>query len=237
MGGGEAASGERAPQNHRHLASDEMSANVYKCRRFIHNRAMKQRERVLDLLREKGLLQPRDLVRAGLRPAVLWDLVHEGLAEQAGRGLYRLAGSKNGENVSLVEATKGIQHGVVCLLTALRFHSLTTQLPHRVWIAIDRKARKPKPRAVQLEIVRFSGKALTEGVGIHRIEGVPVRITNPARTVADCFKYRNKIGLDVAVEALRDSLRDRKVTATEISRFAKFNRVLRIMRPYLEAMI
>jgi len=198
---------------------------------------MTNRENVLTMLRKQGLVQPRDLIRAGLRPAALWELARQGLVERVGRGLYRLAGVATAENVSLAEAAKVSPHGVICLLTALRFHGLTTQLPHRIWLAIGYKARKPKPRTVQLEIVRFSGKALTEGIETHCIEGVPVRITNAARTVADCFKYRNKIGLDVALEALRDSLRDHKASGGEISRFARFDRVWRIVRPYLEATI
>ncbi len=188
------------------------------------------------MLQKQGLVQPRDLIRAGLRPAALWELARQGVAERAGRGLYRLAGAWTGENVSLAEAAKVSPHGVFCLLTALRFHGLTTQLPHRVWMAIAHKARKPKQRTVALEIVRFSDKALAEGVETHVIAGVPVRITNIARTVADCFKYRNKIGRDVALEALRDALRDRKAHAGEIAAFAKFDRVWRIVRPYLEAL-
>lgn len=216
---------------------DKTSAHLYKCRHFIHNESMTQKEKVLALFSNRGLLQPLDLLRAGLRPAVLWELAQQGFIERVGRGLYRLAGADLTENVSLAEAAKAIPRGIVCLLTALRFHGLTTQLPHSVWVAIDRKARKPKARTVRLEIVRFSGWALVEGVETHQIEGVNVRITNPARTVADCFKYRNKIGLDVALEALRDCLRARKATVSEISRFVKLNRVWRIVRPYLEAMI
>lgn len=199
---------------------------------------MTQKEEVLALLSNRGLLRPCDLLHAGLRPAVLWELAQQGLLEHVGRGLYRLAGGEGlTENVSLAEAAKAIPHGIVCLLTALRFHGLTTQLPHSVWMAIDRKARKPKARTVRLEIVRFSGWALVEGVETHQIEGVKVHITNPARTVADCFKYRNKIGLDVALEALQDCVRNRRATLGEISRFAELNRVWRIVRPYLEAMI
>ena len=215
----------------------KMSDNVCILRRFVHNRGMTNRDTVLTMLRKQGIIQPRDLIRAGLRHATLRDLAHQGIVERVGRGLYRLAGAQTTENVSLAEPAKVSPHGVICLLTALRFHGITTQLPQRVWMAIGYKARKPKPRTVQVEVVRFSGKALTEGVETHRIDGVPVRITNPARTVADCFKYRNKIGLDVAIEALRDSLRDRKAKVSDISEFAKFNRVWRIVRPYLEAIV
>ena len=174
---------------------------------------------------------------AGLRGAVLWELAREGIVERVGRGLYRFAGADVTENVSLAEVAKAVPGGVICLLTALAFHELTTQLPHKVWMAVDRKARKPKARTVQLEIFRFSGPGLVEGVEVHRIEGIPVRITNPARTVADCFKYRNKVGLDVAMEALRDCLHDRKATVDELVRFAKLDRVWNVMRPYMEATV
>ena len=126
---------------------------------------------------------------------------------------------------------------MICLLTALAFHELTTQLPHKGWMAVDRKARRPKARTAELEIVRFSGAGLVEGVDVVRLEGVAVRITNPARTVADCFKYRNKVGLDVAMEALRDCLGARKATVDELVRFARLDRVGRVMHPYLEAMV
>ncbi len=198
---------------------------------------MTTRGRTLALLKSQGLLRPRDLAAAGLREAALWELAREGTVERVGRGLYRLAGAHMTENVSLAEVAKAIPSGVICLLTALAFHGLTTQLPRKVWIAIDRKARKPRARTVQLEVLRFSGLGLVEGVKVHRIEGVPVRITNPARTVADCFKYRAKVGLDVAIEALRDCIHDRRATTDELVRFAKQDRVWNVMRPYLEATV
>jgi predicted transcriptional regulator of viral defense system len=125
--------------------------------------------------------------------------------------------------------------GVVCLLSALRFHDLTTQSPFEVWLAIGEKSRLPKQENPQLRIVRFSAKALTYGVQSHRIEGVPVRVFTPAKTVADCFRYRNKIGLDVALEALRDCKRKRKATMDEIWKAAKVCRMANVMRPYLES--
>jgi predicted transcriptional regulator of viral defense system len=217
--------------------SDKTSADIYKCRPFVHTDCVTNREKALELLHSHGLLRPRDLAEAGLRGAVLWELAREGVVERVGRGLYRLGGVDVTENVSLAEVAKAVPGGVICLLTALAFHELTTQLPHKVWIAVDRKARKPKARTVELEIFRFSGQGLVEGVEVHRIEGVPVRITNPARTVADCFKYRNKVGLDVAMEALRDCLHDRKAAVDELVRFAKLDRVWNVMRPYMEATV
>jgi predicted transcriptional regulator of viral defense system len=120
-------------------------------------------------------------------------------------------------------------------LSALRFHGLTTQDPHEVWIAIDFKAHKPSVESPALRVVRFSGRALVEGIERHKIEGVRVHVYAAAKTVADCFKYRHKIGIDVAIEALRDSLRSRKATVDQIHRFAKVCRVANVMRPYLES--
>ena len=127
-------------------------------------------------------------------------------------------------------------HGVVCLLSALRFHGLTTQAPFEVWLAIDRKARLPRLEHPPLRIVRFPAPALTEGVEGHAVEGVPVRVTTPARTVVDCFVYRNKVGLDVALEALRDCWRQRRATMDELWQAARACRMANVMRPYLEAL-
>ena len=132
-------------------------------------------------------------------------------------------------------AAKRVPRGVICLLSALRFHGLTTQDPHEVWIAIDLKARKPSVQSPALRVVRFSGRSLVEGVEESEIEGVRVRVYSAAKTVADCFKYRHKIGIDVAIEALRDSVRTRETTLAEIHRYAKVCRVANVMRPYLES--
>ena len=164
-------------------------------------------------------------------------LHRRGLLERVGRGIYAAKESKVTENHSLAEVAKRVPHGVLCLLSALRFHQMTTQLPHEVWLAIGFKARSPKPDGLVLRVVRFSGKALTSGIEEHIIEGVPVKIYNPAKTVADCFKYRNKIGLDVALEALRDCKKQRRATMDDLWRFAKVCRVANVMRPYLESLL
>jgi predicted transcriptional regulator of viral defense system len=134
----------------------------------------------------------------------------------------------------LAAAGARVPHGVVCLLSALRFHDLTTQNPSEVWLAIDRKARAPDQRELPLRIVRFSGKARLKGIEEHEIDGVKVRIYNPAKTVADCFKYRRKIGTDVALEALHDCWRSKRCTADELWLYAAICRVTNVMRPYLE---
>jgi len=140
------------------------------------------------------------------------------------------------EHHSLAEACKLVPHGVICLLSALRFHGMTTQAPHEVWMAIDRKARKPQTDSLALRIVRFPIQALRLGIERHEIEGVDVVLTSPARTVVDCFRYRNKVGLDVAVEALRDYRRMKAGTIDELWEAAGLRRVRTVMRPYLEIM-
>ena len=140
------------------------------------------------------------------------------------------------ENQSLVEACKRVPRGVVCLLSALQFHGLTTQAPFEVWMAVGVRAWAPRVDYPPLRIVRFSGSALTGGVEERRIGGVPIRVYGPAKTVADCFKFRNKVGLDVALEALRDCRRRRKATMDELWRAARVCRMTNVMRPYLESL-
>ncbi len=152
-----------------------------------------------------------------------------------GRGLYRLSDGNFTEHHSLVVACKRAPHGVICLLSALSFHEIGAQLPFEVWLAIDRKARLPRFDYPPMRFVRFSGQTLTTGVENHQIEGVTVPVYAPAKTVADCFKYRNKIGLDVALEALRDCRRLGKCTDHNLWHFARICRVAYVMKPYLEA--
>jgi predicted transcriptional regulator of viral defense system len=161
-------------------------------------------DKVLRLVGEAGVLRPRDLAKHGLPRQYLRILEQRGQVQRLGRGLYTLAGTEATENHSLAEASKRVPQAVICLLSALRLHGLTTQIPHEVWIALDRKGWKPNVDQPLIRVVRFSGPALTSHVQERKIEGVTVRFYDPAKTVADCFKYRNKIGLDVAIEALRD---------------------------------
>ncbi len=166
----------------------------------------------------------------------LLRLHRDGVLERPSRGVYVLADAEVTEYHSLAEACKRVPHGVVCLLSALRIHELTTQAPFEVWLAIDRKARLPKVEYPPLRIVRFSAKDLANGVEGHNVEGVPVRVTNAARTVVDCFAYRNEIGLDVAIEALRDSWRQKKTTMDQLHQAAQTRRMANVMRPYLESL-
>ena len=181
----------------------------------------------------RGTFRSRD---AGISRVALARLARGGDVERVGRGLYALPGTKITEYHTLVEAALRVPHGIVCLLSALRFHKLTTQSPHEVWMAVDVKARKPVTDWPPLRIVRFSGTALTFGVETHVIERVHVQITSREKTVADAFKYRNKIGLDVAIEALRDYLRSRRRSVDMLMAAAEASRVSNIIRPYLEAL-
>ncbi len=193
-------------------------------------------EITLKLAKRAGAIRPRDLASDGIAPVYLRRLVKEGKLIRSGRGLYRLSDFKVTEFHSLAEAGKKVPKGTVCLLSALRFHGLTTQAPFEVWIAVDVKAERPRVDYPPIRIAWFSGRALTEGVEVHKVEGVDVRIYSAAKTVADCFKYRNKIGLDVALEALRDYLRKYRGKTDDLWRYAAVCRVQNVIRPYLEAM-
>ena len=193
------------------------------------------RVRTLKLARRRQGVTARDLAAAGIHRQVLSRLVESGEIERVVRGVYRLPKHPLTENHGLAMASAVVPHGVICLLSALQFHGIGTQLPSEVWIAIDRRARRPALKYPPLRVVRYSGAALTEGVESHRIEGQTVRVYNVAKTVADCFKYRNKIGLDVALEALREARRAKQASADALWRYAKINRVANVMRPYLEA--
>ena len=198
--------------------------------------ALSKAEQVARLVRKSGVFRPRELDAVGIPREYLRQAKDRGLVRQVGRGLYVAEGSHVTEHHTLVEATKRVPHGVVCLLSALRFHRLTTQSPHEVWMAIAHKARRPRADYPRMRIVYFSGEALSYGVREKKFEGVIVRVFDPAKTVADCFKFRHKIGLDVALEALRDCYRQRKATMDELFIAARVCRVARIMQPYLESL-
>jgi predicted transcriptional regulator of viral defense system len=205
-----------------------------KTKRNILRHALGRPDAILRLGRRAGILRPRDLEREGVPRVYLQRMVRRGLLVKHGRGLYGLPDAEVTEHHSLAQVGKRIPHGVICLLSALRYYGLTTQTPFEVWIALDRGARSPGSDSPQLHIVRFSGAAMNTGIEVKAIEGVSVRIYNVAKTVADCFKYRNKIGIDVAIEALRETWREKRCTMDELWRFAKVCRVANVMRPYLE---
>lgn len=193
-------------------------------------------ERIRQLMRESAVLRPRDLDAEGIPREYLRRLHDRGLVERVSRGLYVLADAEYTDQHSLVEASARVPKAVVCLLSALRFHDLTTQNRFEVWLAIGPSDWFPRVTYPPLRIVRFSGEARQAGVEVHSIEGRLVRIYNPAKTVADCFKYRNKIGLDVALEALREAWRDHRASMDELWQYAQVCRVASVMRPYLESL-
>lgn len=195
------------------------------------------RERLMRLARSRGLVSARQVAKLGIHTQALSRLVKEGLLERVARGQYRPADHPVTEHHGLALAAATVPGGVICLLSALGFHGLGTQLPFEVWMAMDRRARKPALRYPPLRVVRFTGPALTAGVETHTLEGQSVRVYNVTKTLADCFKYRNKIGLDVVLEALGEAWRKRCFTMDEIDRFARICRVERVMRPYLEALV
>lgn len=194
-------------------------------------------DRLLELVQSQGLIRPRDLAPLGIPRVALTRAVRRGQLERIGRGLYGLPGRSVSAHGALAEVARKVPKGVVCLLSALRFHGLTTQAPFEVWLAIENKAITPKLDYPPLRIVRFSGAALTEGVEEHVVDGVTVRVTGVAKTVADCFKYRNKIGLDVALEALREAWREKRMTSDDLWCYAKVCRVANVMRPYLDSLV
>lgn len=192
-------------------------------------------QKIQSIVRRAGTARSRDLVAAGVTRSELSRCVASGQLVRVARGLYALPGYESGEHGALVMVAKRAPGVLFCLLTALRIHDLTTQAPFEIWIAIGNKEHPPRLDYPPLRTVRFSEESLAAGVETHRVDGAQVRVTSVAKTVADCFKFRNKIGLDVALEALREARRAKKASADELWRFAKINRVTNVMRPYLEA--
>jgi len=193
-------------------------------------------QKLLDYVRKNSIIRACELDDLGISRVYLTRLVRDGRLERISRGLYQRPESDITRHFTLIQAAKRVPSGVICLLSALSFHDFTTQLPHQVWIAIERGKWEAGIRDLPLRYFEFSGKAFHEGIETHTVQGVDIRVYHPAKTVADCFKYRNKIGLDVALEALREGQRARKYTNEELWHYANVCRVANIMRPYLEAM-
>lgn len=193
-------------------------------------------EQALRLAREMGAIRPRDLVAHGIPARYASRLARQGALERIDHGLYTAVGGAIHEHQTLVEVSQRMPHAVICLLSALRFHDLTSQAPFEVWVMVDDHAYVPREMALPVRVVYASGAALTEGVERRQVLGATIRVTSPAKTVADCFKYRSKVGLDVALEALRETWRERRATMDELWRAAQVCRVTRVMRPYLESL-
>lgn len=201
-----------------------------------HDKMRTSHQRILDLAAKHGLIRPRDLAEHGLPSIALTRMVRQGLLNRVRRGIYAIPRRSKSEHASLAEVALTNPQAIVCLLSALRLHDLTTQAPFEVWLAIPNKSRPPKIDYPPLRIVRFSGAALSDGIEEEQIDGVTIRVTNIARTVADCFKFRNKVGLDVALEALQEAWREKRVTMDELWHYAAVCRVTNVMRPYMESL-
>ncbi|WP_065752365.1 type IV toxin-antitoxin system AbiEi family antitoxin domain-containing protein [Bradyrhizobium paxllaeri] len=200
-------------------------------------RHINHRQNALSLIRDRGIARARDFKAAGIPLVYLKRMTDAGDIVRLGRGLYQIPEGV-GEDIAhdLAEAVRLVPNGVVSLVSALRHHELTTQLPHAVWMTIPHKARTPNIKGLRLEIVRATGAVLTAGVDHLRVEGVDVPIYGVAKTIADCFKHRRHVGEDVAIEALRDALRLRKTTASELMKYAAIDRVTARIEPYIKAM-
>ena len=197
--------------------------------------AMGWKEKIIELTKQMGIIRPRDVEKEGIPREYLLRMYRNGDLTRVARGLYALPDTLTSESISLAEVAKRVPNAVVCLISALQFHGLTTQIPHGVWIAIENKKWEPGFDYPPLEVVRFSVRPFNFGVEEHEVDHVLVKVYSPAKTVADCFKFRNKIGLDVAMEALRETWRNQKATMDELWEAAKVCRVANVMRPYLEA--
>ncbi|TAK51251.1 MAG: transcriptional regulator [Gammaproteobacteria bacterium] len=195
------------------------------------------RQCILNLVRPKGYVTARAVSRAGIHTQELTRLVADGTLERVGPGRYRLANAEVTEHHGLALAAAAAPGGVICLLSALAFHGIGSQLPAEVWLAIERGQRPPKVANLRLRIARFSGRAFHEGIEVHEIERQRVRVYGVAKTIADLFKARNRVGPDVAVEALREAWRDRRFRMADLDRAARACRVERVMRPYLEGVV
>ncbi len=203
-----------------------------------------QQDRVLSLLRQRGMVRLSEFTKAGVTATTVSRMKKKGLITQLSRGIYQLPDASLHASHSLAEAAKRVPKGVVCLVSALAFHDLTDTIPSRVWMAIGPKDRRPRTTRPPFQFVRFGPKVLGSGIETHVIEGVQVRIFKPAKTVVDLFRYRRRAGvryrqspgLNLAIEGLREALRSRKATASEIAKYAMEAGVWKVVEPYVEAM-
>jgi predicted transcriptional regulator of viral defense system len=193
------------------------------------------RNKLLQLTSTTGQLTAQAATNAGIHSQTLTRLVADGTLERVSPGRYRLANEEVSEHHAIALATAAAPNAVVCLLSALAFHEIGTQLPAEVWLAVARGSRPPKVARLALQILTFSEPAFSEGIEVHRIDRQEIRVYSVAKTIADLFKARRRVGVDVAVEAMREAWRDRRCTMADLDRAARVCRVERVMRPYLEA--
>jgi predicted transcriptional regulator of viral defense system len=195
-------------------------------------------ERALELFRTTGgILRTRDVLAAGIHPRTLYAMRDAGILDRLGRGLYRLADMPPLGNPDLVAVAATVPNGVLCLISALSFHELSTQIPHRVYLALKRGVEPPRLEHPPLRLFWFTGAMFTEGIERHSVDGLALQVYSPAKTVADCFRYRNKLGMDVALQALRLYKEHDSFSVEDILLYARICRVERVMRPYLEALL
>ena len=198
---------------------------------------MNRKQQIQQLAGQKGIIRAADVEDVGISRNYLYQMQKEGLLEKLSVGLYTLPEAPVTEHLPLVEIAIRIPHAIVCLLSALSYHGLTTQIPHEIWVTVPGSSWRPQREYPPLNLTYVSGSAYSFGIEEHVINGVRVKIYSPAKTVADCFKFRNKVGLDVAIEALRETWRSHKATMDELVEAAGIDRVLKVMRPYLEATV
>ena len=196
-----------------------------------------QKSRAVELLHAKGMVRLREFMAVGIAPETLARLVRDEVVIRLSRGLYQLADAPLEAAHALAAASALVPKGVVCLTSALQFHELTLQMPSTIWMAIERAAWRPTFANPRVRFVRYSSEALASGIKRHRIDGVDVPLTEPARTIVDCFRFRSKVGLDVAMEGLREGLRQRLCTPDDLFCIAKPMRIWPVMRPYVESMV
>ena len=210
---------------------------INKCHIIVSMKEMDDKSKILKYATQKGAICSKDIEKMGIPRLVLYRLYKKGDLVRINRGVYSLRDIEPTEYHTYVTVAVTFPNAVICLLSALQYHELTTQMPHKVWIALDRQVDRisRKPSRLPVSIVRFSGEAFSLGIETHQVEGVNLRVYSAAKTVADCFKYRNKIGLDVAIEALTDCIRQKKATRDQIWQYAKICRVANVIRPYMEA--
>ena len=200
------------------------------------NQPRSQRQNAHALLEEHGIMRLAELRSAGVTAATVSRMARAGEVIRLARGLYQLPDAPFDTSHSLAEAAKRLPKGVVCLVSALAFHGLTDQLPKKIWMAIGKRDWAPKPDGMPIRVIRFTESLLAESVETHVIERVPVRVFGVAKTISDCFRHRNKVGLSIAIEGLQESLRRRKASPAEIARHAERGRISTVIRPYLEAL-
>jgi predicted transcriptional regulator of viral defense system len=199
---------------------------------------MNAMDRAIKVFRDhKGILRAQQAIRYGIAPRTLYEMRDAGVILRESRGLYRLADTELNSNTDLIQVGLRIPKAVICLISALSFHNLTTQIPHQIYIALPVYAEKPRLEYPPLRIFWLSHKVYGTGIENHELDGIPIKIYGREKTIADCFKFRNKIGLDVALEALREYRKGGEFNVETLLAYARIDRVEKIIRPYLEAII